>query len=165
MKKTNRSTLNTAILNAKKMLKAGKPETINKAVDLALKAARAAVKNKNIKSNNLLLPRILKIPTTGNALPALIPIFAAISALGSLVGGTSGVIKAISSTNDAKKSLAEASRHNQMMESIAIGKDKHGNGLYLKPYKSGFGLYQAKKKCKKTVKKSQVKKRMSKQKK
>lgn len=32
-----------------------------------------------------------------------------------------------------------------MMEAVAIGASKHGRGVYLKPYKSGFGLFMSEK--------------------
>ena len=47
----------------------------------------------------------------------------------------SGITKAINDSNAAKEQLGEAMRHNQMMESISLGK-----GLYLRPYKAGSGV-------------------------
>lgn len=38
--------------------------------------------------------------------------------------------------------MSEAQRHNQTMEAIAVGKNANtGSGLYLRPYKTGLGLY------------------------
>ena len=79
--------------------------------------------------------RIIKIPKTGGILP-LIPIFAALSALGSLGGGAAAVAKAVGDAKAAAKDLKEKQRHNQAMEAVALGK-----GLHLGPYKKGFGLY------------------------
>lgn len=87
--------------------------------------------------------RIIPSPKFGGFLPLLLPILGAIGALG---GGAAGIAKAV---NDAKKNveeLKENQRHNQMMESIAMGKGLHlkpyrkGSGLYLKPYKKGSGI-------------------------
>ena len=75
----------------------------------------------------------------------LIPIFAALSSLGALSGGVSGVVKAINDARAAKKQLEEAKRHNQKMEAISIGK-----GLYLKPQKIGYGLFLGTRTIKKT---------------
>lgn len=55
--------------------------------------------------------------------------------MGALTGGVSGVVKVLNDVKSAKEQLDEASRHNKMLESIALGK-----GLYLKPYKVGSGL-------------------------
>lgn len=62
----------------------------------------------------------------------LISIFAGLSAL---TNGVSGIAKALNETKSAKKQLDKATRHNKMVESIAVGR-----GLYLKPYKTGSGL-------------------------
>ena len=56
--------------------------------------------------------------------------------LADLASGGSAIVKAVNAIKNGKEQLAEANRHNRYMESIAMGK-----GLYLKPYKTGFGLY------------------------
>lgn len=84
--------------------------------------------------------RMLALPKSGGLLP-LLPIFAGLSAIGSLAGGAAGVAKAISETRDAKQKLAELQRHNQTMEAIALRK---GRGLFFKEHKKGgLGLYMA----------------------
>lgn len=108
-----------------------------KAVSDAVKIARMVLK-KSGGRRKIRIPRIIPIPKSGGILP-LIPILAGLSALGSLAGGTAGIIKAINSTKSAGKQLDEANRHNKMMESIALG--KKGSGLHLKPYRSGLGIY------------------------
>lgn len=85
--------------------------------------------------------RVIPIPKTGGILP-LIPIFAGLSALGALAGGASQIAKVVNETKSAKQQLEEANRHNKTMEAIAL----RGKGLYLKPYKSGLGLF-LKKSC------------------
>ena len=84
---------------------------------------------------NIQIPRVLPIPKTGGILP-LIPLFAGLSAVGVLAGGAAGIAKAVNDSKAAKQQLEKNRRHNKTMESIAMGK-----GLYLKPYKRGFGLY------------------------
>lgn len=93
---------------------------------------------KNIKKESTVPEiRIIPIPKSGGMLP-LVPIFAGLSALGSLVGGVSAVVNAIRSTNEGKRSLLG----NQRIEGgISIGKSKNGEGLYLQPYKKGYGLF------------------------
>lgn len=59
-----------------------------------------------------------------------------LSALGSLATGGSAIVKAINNIKNGKEELAEATRHNRHMEAIAMGK-----GLFLKPYKTGYGLF------------------------
>lgn len=101
----------------------------------ALEVAYAAAKKMLSSDEFLKLPRIIPIPKTGGFLP-LIPIFAGLSAAGSLAGGVSGITKAINEYRSAKKRLAELKRHNQKMENLTIGR-----GLCIKPYKDGLGIY------------------------
>lgn len=105
----------------------------------ALKAVRKFRKGKILSGGSTgKKERILPLPKSGGVLP-LLPIFAGLSALGSLAGGAAGVAKAINETRDAKKKLAEMQRHNETMEAIALRK---GRGLFLRPYKKGgLGLY------------------------
>lgn len=107
-------------------------KNIQDAIKVAIGAAKGAIKNKNI----LLPPRIIPVPKSGGFLP-LIPLFAGLSALGALAGGTAGVAKAVNDASTAKQQLKEAERHNKTMEAVAL----RGRGLYLKPYKRGLGLY------------------------
>ncbi|KAJ8939040.1 hypothetical protein NQ318_007671 [Aromia moschata] len=80
------------------------------------------------------MPRVLPLPKTGGILP-LLPIFAGLSALGTLTGGSAPVAKTVLDAKAKGKRLEETQRHNSKMEAIALG--KQGSGLYLKPYKKG----------------------------
>lgn len=128
------------LINFKTVLSAAK-KSMNKktkkgriAIKTALVGARKVIKQRGGK-RRFKIPRILALPKTiGGALP-LIPIFAGLSALGALTSGVSGIAKAINEAKTAKNQLEEATRHNKMMESIAMGK-----GLYLRPYKAGSGF-------------------------
>lgn len=114
-------------------VKEGNSKRIRHATIAALKAIRGLKKNKSVR-----MPRVLPLPKSGGVLP-LLPIFAGLSAIGSLAGGAAGVAKAVSETRDAKRKLAELQRHNETMEAIALRK---GRGLFLKPHKKGgLGLY------------------------
>lgn len=125
-------TFNQIVQKSKKIIKGKQPNTLRKSIKLALQVAKKeSVTNKQ----NIKKPRIIKVPKSGGILP-LIPIFAGLSALGALTGGVSGVAKAIIEAKDAKKKFKESQRHNQTMEAIAMGR-----GLYLKPYKTGLGIY------------------------
>lgn len=108
-----------------------KPKNLGSVLKMAINTV------KNDKGQIKSPPRVIKIPKTGGILP-LIPIFAGLSALGALTGGAASVAKAISDTRAANKQLQENQRHNKTMESIAMA---GGKGLYLKPYKTGLGLY------------------------
>lgn len=134
--KKNSKTLTLAnIIGAakKSMISSGDSRTVIKS---ALKGARNAVKRAGGKSK-VRSPRILPVPKKiGGFLPFLIPIFAGLSATGALAGGAAGIAKAINDASAAKRQLAESKRHNETMESVALGK-----GLYLKPYKKGMGLH------------------------
>lgn len=101
----------------------------------ALKAVKAMKKGRRVSFNR---SRVLPLPRTGGMLP-LLPIFAGLSAVGSLAGGAAGVAKAVNEAKDARRRLTELQRHNETMKAIALQK---GRGLlFLKPYKKGLGLY------------------------
>lgn len=117
---------------ARELKKSGKADAKN-----ALIAARRVVKS--IGKKNITVPRVIKIPKQGGILPFLIPLFAGLSAVGALAGGASGIASAVNKSKAAQRELDEGTRHNKMMESIALG--KKGQALYIKPYKSGAALY------------------------
>lgn len=125
----------SVISHAKKHIKKLKPKCKKVATKIAFAAAKELAANSSVQ-----LPRIIPIPKTGGFLP-LIPIFAGLSAVGSLAGGVSGIVKVINECKAAKKRLLEQKRHNEKIESMSIG-----NGLELKPYKDGFGVYVSNKK-------------------
>lgn len=111
-------------------------KNLRKASLLALKAARVAVKQAGGR-RKIKLPRIIPFESkTGGILP-LIPIFAGLSALGSLAGGASAIAKTIISAKNAQKSLKD-NNNNKVMEEIG----KKGDGLYLKKKPNGgYGLF------------------------
>lgn len=141
-KKCAKKILRSAISVAKKSLLNKNASSVKEATKLALSAATAAVRQEKIPKRDLVdrAPRIIPVPKTGGIIP-LIPVFAGLSALGALMGGTASVVNAVNTTKNAKKALNESSRHNQMMESIALGKDTSGEGVYLRPYRKGLGVY------------------------
>lgn len=51
----------------------------------------------------------------------LVPLFAGLSALGTLTGGAAAVANAVNTSKNAQKKLDESQRHNQTMEAIALG--------------------------------------------
>lgn len=106
-----------------------------------MKAATAVVKENGSKKPSKF--RVIPVPKTGGALPFLIPLFAGLSAIGSLAGGTAAIVNAVNSIKNARKQLHESERHNKIIEFIKIDNKRGGNGLYLKPYKNGLGLYLA----------------------
>lgn len=104
-------------------------------VDLVQAARVALDRIKGLAGKVTSTPRVIPVPKTGGFLP-LIPIFAGLSALGALSGGAAGIAKAVQDAKAAQSQLKESQRHNQAMEAIAMGK-----GFYLKPRKTGYGLY------------------------
>lgn len=123
--------LKSVISKIRSHVKKNKPRSHGSAIKCAYNVAKKLI-SKNAK---IRLPRIIPLPKTGGILP-LIPIFAGLSALGSLAGGAAGIAKAVNDYKSAQKNLNESERHNKVMESIALGK-----GLYVKPYKKGNGLF------------------------
>lgn len=136
-KKVKNNTINgkklfrTSIKDATRILNKEKPQDINSAIRIARKAINKSLKGKKSRA---VIPRIISVPKIGGFLP-IIPILTALGAIGSLATGGAAIAKTVNATKDAKKQLAESIRHNQKMESIAVGK-----GLFLKPYKKGYGL-------------------------
>lgn len=127
--------LKHVIAHTKKHLLKLKPKGKKLAIDLAIAAARELTSNSNVK-----LPRVIPIPKTGGVLP-LIPIFAGLSATGSLLGGAAAIAKVINDYKAAKQRLEELKRHNEHVKAVCIGK-----GLHLKPHKRGLGIYISNKK-------------------
>lgn len=131
-------TFKNLVKHTKVALKKNKPTNPDEILNYALGAAKHVVGQG--RKGKISVPRIIPLPKTGGMLP-LIPIFAGLSALGSLAGGTTAIVRAIGATKEAKEALKESQRHNNAMEAIAIGRSREGNGLYMKPYKAGYGLY------------------------
>lgn len=110
-----------------------------KSSQLALKKAKKYLKkhNNNIKPPPRVIP-LRRKRWVGGVLP-IIPILAGLSALGSLAGGAATIARTVKDVDQAKKALQEQKRHNMVMEA-----QKVGQGLYLKPYGKGLGLYRKK---------------------
>jgi hypothetical protein len=106
-----------------------------KASKIAVTAARKSLKilagRRKIRT-----PRIIPIPKEGGLLP-LIPIFAGLSALGSLAGGAAGIVRALKTVKNE--------RQNKTGASLRLHSQSGGAGLFLKPYRSGLGLYMSNK--------------------
>lgn len=131
-KKKKCCTFKKMVAHTKRALKIANPRTADQILDTALVAAKNIGHNRKVSK-----PRIIPLPKSGGVLP-LVPIFAGLSALGSLAGGTANIIRAIKSANDGKKMLKGGRTGSG---GVVVGQSKSGEGLYLKPYKSGYGLY------------------------
>lgn len=120
----------TLVKDAKRGIKKSKAKTIGSAFKAALRSVKKSKNGKEVK-----MPRIIKVPNiTGGILP-LLPVLAGLSTIGSLIGSTASVVRAIKSIKNAQTQLDENKRHNKTME------EKIGNGLYLGTLKKGGGLY------------------------
>jgi hypothetical protein len=136
-----------AIKAAKKALKDNMSEkNMTKLTKKCVSAAKKIFRKNNKKTR---MPRVIPIPKTGGMLP-LMPIFARLSALGSLTGGIAGVVKTIKEFN--------RTTHSHLGNGLYLApykggsyKIQKGNGLYLAPYK-GAGSVKKTKKTKKTKK-------------
>jgi hypothetical protein len=132
-----------AVTAGKKILKNNMRE--KNMVKLTKKCISAA---KKIISKKTRRPRVIPIPKTGGMLP-LIPIFAGLSALGSLAGGVAGVVKTVNEFNRTTPFHLGKGLYLAPYKGGSF-KIQKGKGLYLTPYK-GAG---SKKKVKKTRKTS-----------
>lgn len=136
MNKTNnlkqrKISFKTFVKKVENNMNEAKPKSVKCAVKKALQAADMIIKGKKLN-----VPNSVKLPEfTGGILP-IVPILAGLSAVGSLIGGASGVMKTLNGIKSSQKQLDEQRRHNLSME------QKIGKGLYLAPFrKKGFGLY------------------------
>ena len=66
----------------------------------------------------------------GGFFPLLFP---ALAALGALAGGAGGIAKAVGDAKAKARDLAEAKRHNAIMEGRGLKKKKRGKGVYVAP--------------------------------
>lgn len=136
-KKGKQLSFASLIKNAKVAIKSSKPENVDSAIKVAVDSIKKSKRGKRIKT-----PRTIKLPTFSGGVLPLIPIFAGLGALGSIVGSATGIVKAIRQVKNAQQQMEENKRHNQTMEEIAI-RNKSGRGFYLRPSKKGNGFYLA----------------------
>jgi hypothetical protein len=136
-----------AVKAAKKALKDNMSEkNMLKLTKKCVSAARKIFRKNNKKTR---MPRVIPIPKTGGMLP-LIPIFAGLSALGSLTGGIAGIVKTIKEFNRTTPSHLGNGLYLAPYKGGSY-KIQKGNGLYLAPYK-GAGSMKKTNKTRKTKK-------------
>ena len=123
------------VKNAKLAIKEFKPDNLDAAIKIAMASTREYKKGKNVRE-----PRTIKLPSIKGGILPLVPIFAGLGALGSIVGSAAGVANAINNVRKGQKELDENKRHNQTMETIALS-DHKGSGFYLQTFKKGHGYY------------------------
>ena len=92
----------------------------------AIGSRKGVVKGLKKKNNG----RIIPIPKVGGVLP-LIPILAGLTKVGAIAGGASTIVNAIRDIINMRKNTNHSSS------------EKVGEGLYLTPYRKGYGLYLA----------------------
>lgn len=127
----------SAVKAAKSILRKHKGE--KDLLKITRKCIAAAKKSSCTNYKKHQTPRIIPLPKTGGMLP-LIPIFAGLSALGSLTGGVTGLLKTIQSLNSNRNTPTHLGR-GLYIKPYKGGKYKieKGSGLYVRPYK-GEGL-------------------------
>lgn len=112
-RKKNTVSFSKLVNQAKLAIKKANPKCMKKAVKVAIKAAKKYSKGKNVK-----VPRVLPLPKTGGAFPALVPLFGAISAVGGISSAIMNVVKAIREAKNATQNL----KANNNMTVKKIGK-------------------------------------------
>lgn len=123
------------VKNAKLAIKQTKPDNMKLAIRTAISSVRKNKRGKQIRE-----PRVIKLPSFKGGFLPLVPIFAGLGALGSIIGSTAGVVNAINQTRRGQMELEESKRHKKSMESIAIG-NKSGRGFYLHTNRHGQGYF------------------------
>jgi hypothetical protein len=136
-----------AVKAAKTMLKNNiREKNMIKLTKKCISAAKKIIGKNNKKTRT---PRVIPIPKTGGMLP-LIPIFAGLSALGSLTGGIAGVVKTVNEFNRTTPSHLGKGLYLAPYKGGSF-KIQKGKGLYIAPYK-GSGLKKKTEKTKKSKK-------------
>lgn len=130
-----RNQFHNAVKAANAILKKEKPSNIKDAITTSRKVIKRSFLG---KKSEVKIPRVIRVPKIGGVLP-LIPILTALGALGALASGGSSIAKAVTIAKNGRQQLEESKRHNKAIEAIAMGK-----GLYLKPYKKGYGIFHSK---------------------
>lgn len=126
---------NHLVKSAKIAIKGFKPDNLDTAIKVAMASTRGCKKGKTVRE-----PRSIKLPSIKGGVLPLVPIFAGLGALGSIVGSAAGVANAINNVRKGQQELSESKRHNQAMESIGLA-DRKGRGYYLQTFKKGSGYY------------------------
>lgn len=133
--KKKRISFSNVVKNAKVAIKEFKPDNLDAAIKVAMASTHRSKKGKIIRE-----PKTIKLPTIKGGILPLVPIFAGLGALGSIVGSAAGVANAINNVRKGQQELDESRRHNQKMEAIALNNRK-GGGYYLHTFKNGRGYY------------------------
>ena len=84
-----------------------------------------------------------EIQKEGGFLPLIPLIIGGIAALGSIAGGTAGIVKAVSDSKFNAAKLEEEQRHNKELEAASRGEgcsSEDGSGIFLAPWKNGMGI-------------------------
>lgn len=126
---------NSVVRNVKSAIKSSKPANIDSAINVAIASVK---KTKNGK--RVTVPRTIKVPHYSGGVLPLVPIFAGLSALGTIVSSGVGIASAINQAKKAQMELEESKRHNRLIEGVVIG-NKVGHGFYLHKNKRGKGFY------------------------
>lgn len=141
-RKGNSMSFKQAVKRARLALRNSNPTSLEHAINIAMdmnKDAKTSIGGRRGKVPS----RIIPIPNadgavglkTGGFIGAILPILSAASLLGSLGGSVANIVSSIRRANAAKDTLEEKKKLNQKLKSVQIG-----SGLYLKPYKKGYGL-------------------------
>lgn len=130
---------NSVVKNVNKAIKKSKPGNIETAIKLAVATVKNTSKGKHVKA-----PRTIKVPHYSGGVLPLVPIFAGLSALGSIVGSSVSIANAIDRAKKAQMELEESKRHNHVIEDVVIS-SKAGRGFYLHSGKHGKGFYLSQK--------------------
>jgi len=125
--------------NEPAIIKLSKKTFINGNIDLPLNKtdAKNVIANKGFIYNlNITKLKMLKVvEKDGGFFPLLLPILAAIGATGSVIGGTAGIVKAVSDKKINELKQQEEVRHNKEIETIA-----RGDGIFINPWKNGNSI-------------------------
>lgn len=119
----------TAICKVKNAIKLKKPDTIEKAIEIALmETEKDILPNTEVHS-------IIPILKNASEIQSLVPLFNTLSTAGLLPGGAEGIMNAVSTTSKAKKDLHESKQWNgdiELCENLILKLHKPHLALYTK---------------------------------
>lgn len=112
---------------ARAAMRKAKPLTVAAAARKALSAVNQV--RRKARGKPVLRPRTLAVPKIGGAF-ALVPFLSALSAIGSLLGGASGIVRAVNDIRNNKNAKAPV----KIGSGYLLHRKRNGSGFYLKPY-------------------------------
>lgn len=126
MKKKVPVSFASLVKNAKLAIKHTRPDDIKSAIEFAVSSVKKNKRGKRVRE-----PRTIKLPSIEGGILPLVPIFAGLSALGSIVGSTAGVANALNQARRGQLDLEESKRHNKKWNRLQLEIKLERDSIYI----------------------------------